>query len=70
MVFTEIGEKTYIAAYGGGVKGEQAIPDGHLYLFDVDNGEWHRIIVTGDTPGVRQGHVMTSVGTRVCQLSS
>ncbi|CAG7663292.1 unnamed protein product [Allacma fusca] len=35
----QVGERTYMAIYGGGVK--------------------------GDTPGLRQGHVMTSVGTKI-----
>ncbi|CAG7723407.1 unnamed protein product [Allacma fusca] len=61
----EVGERTYMAVYGGGVKGELAVPDGHLYLYDVESGEWERIFVTGDTPGLRQGHVMTSVGTKI-----
>jgi N-acetylneuraminic acid mutarotase len=61
----QVGERTYMAVYGGGVKGELAVPDGHLYLYDVESGEWERVLVTGDTPGLRQGHVMTSVGTKI-----
>lgn len=57
--------KKHLAVFAGGESGVEAVKDGTLYLYDIEEGEWRRVNVIGDVPPVTQGHVLTSLGSKV-----
>lgn len=51
----------------GGQAGVESVPDGNLYLYDVEEQGWIVVPVQGDTPPTTQGHGLTAFGSKVSQ---
>jgi len=61
----ELNGEEHLAVFGGGQKGETAVPDGNIYLYKIADGEWKRVDVKSNTPDPVQGHAMVSIGSVV-----
>ncbi len=57
--------KSYLCVFAGGQAGVDAVSDGKLYLYDVEEQVWIVVPVKGDTPPPTQGHVLTAFGSKV-----
>ncbi|CAL8113115.1 unnamed protein product [Orchesella dallaii] len=68
--------KQYMAVFAGGLKGEQAVEDRNLYLFDINEYVWEVVKVNTEEkviasfpfacqPPAVQGQVMTAIGSKI-----
>lgn len=59
------GKHKHLCVFGGGKAGVDAVPDGNLYLYDIEDQVWSIVKVQSDIPPTTQGHVLTAFGSNV-----